>query len=125
MSWPSGRHECEASSRVKTSRPIEARRHQMAVARRGGRSNVAGCRQHSDRGSQFGSRRIWRRWGGQRACRVDGQGRHCRRQCGDGVALRPVAEERHRQTRLGRLAPVEFEMIQSLRRLPPPEFSCQ
>ena len=63
MSWPSGRHECEASSRVKTSRPIEARRHQMAVARRGGRSNVAGCRQHSDRGSQFGSRRIWRRWG--------------------------------------------------------------
>ena len=32
---------------------------------------------------------------------------------------------RHRQTRLGRLAPVEFEMIQSLRRLPPPEFSCQ
>ena len=42
---------------------------QMAVARRGGKASVAGCRVHSDRGSQFRARRSgstawWDRWAG-------------------------------------------------------------
>ena len=113
---------------------------QMAVARRGGKNTVAGCRVHSDRGSQFRSRRFVEtiRVNGMRGSmgRVGAAGDNAamesffsllqknvlnrRRWAGyDQLRLAIVTwiertyHRRRRQARLGRLTPVEFEMIQS------------
>ncbi|GAB37551.1 putative transposase [Gordonia sputi NBRC 100414] len=113
---------------------------QMAVARRGGRSNVAGCRVHSDRGSQFRSRRY------VETIRVNGLVGSMGRvgAAGDNAAMESffallqknvlnrrrwtsfeqlrlaivtwierTYHRRRRQARLGRLTPIEFEMVQS------------
>lgn len=113
---------------------------QMAVARRGGKASVAGCRVHSDRGSQFRARRFLE------TIRVNGlvgsMGRvgaggdnaamesffallqknvlnRRRWACFEQLRLAIVTwiertyHRRRRQARLGRLTPVEFEMVQS------------
>jgi hypothetical protein len=64
-----------------------------AVARR---ENVAGCVLHSDRGSQFRSRKFVRALDRHRMAGSIGRGRGSRRQRGDGVLLQPAAEERPR-----------------------------
>lgn len=114
---------------------------QMAVARRGGKTNVAGCRVHSDRGSQFRSRCF------VETIRANGLVGSMGRvgAAGDNAAMESffsllqknvlnrrrwttreqlrlaivtwierTYHRRRRQARLGRLTPVEFEMIQSL-----------
>ena len=96
---------------------------------------------HSDRGSQFRSKAFVRTLEAQRTHRIDGSGRRLRRQRRHGVVLLPAAEERawtanagrrreelriaivtwiertyHRRRRqrvLGRLTPVEFEILET------------
>jgi hypothetical protein len=68
-----------------------------AVTRRG---NVAGCVLHTDRGSQFRSRKFVGAL--NRRHMVGSMGRRCSgRQRSYGVLLQPAAEERPRQTLLG------------------------
>ena len=113
---------------------------QMAVARRGGKANVQGCRVHSDRGSQFRARRYLE------ALRANGLVGSMGRvgAAGDNAAMESffallqknvlnrrrwtsfeqlrlaivtwiegTYHRRRRQARLGRLTPVEFEMVKS------------
>lgn len=113
---------------------------QMAVARRGGKANVAGCRVHSDRGSQFRSRRFLDtiRANGLVGSmgRVGAAGDNAamesffallqknvlnrrRWACFEQLRLAIVTwiertyHRRRCQARLGWLTPVEFEMVQS------------
>lgn len=112
----------------------------MSVARRGGRSNVTGCRVHSDRGSQFRSRRF------VEAIRANGLIGSMGRvgAAGDNAAMESffallqknvlnrrrwrsfdqlrlaivtwiegTYHRRRRQARLGRLTPIEYELVQS------------
>ena len=108
---------------------------EMAVARRG---DVAGCILHSDRGSQFRSRKVAPRPGPPRHGRLHGPSRLRRRQRRHGIVLRPPAKNvldrhrwttrdelriaivtwiertyhrRRRQAALGRLTPIEYETI--------------
>ena len=118
---------------------------QMAVARRGGMANVRGCCVHSDRGSQFGSRRFLE------TLRVHGLVGSMGRvgAAGDNAAMESffallqknvlnrrrwssfdqlrlaivtwierTYHRRRRQARLGKLTPVEFEMVQSTQTAP-------
>lgn len=113
---------------------------EMAVARRGGPATVAGCRLHSDRGSQFRSRRF------VETIRVNGLAGSMGRvgAAGDNAAMESffallqknvlnrrrwtsfqqlrlaivtwierTYHRRRRQARLGRLTPIEFELVQS------------
>lgn len=115
---------------------------QMAVARRGGQANVAGCRVHSDRGSQFRSRRFVETirasglvgWMGRVGAAGDNAAMESffallqknvlnRRRWAPFEQLRLAIvtwieqtyhhRRRRRQAGLGQLTPVEFEMIQS------------
>ncbi len=114
---------------------------QMALARRGGKAEVQGCRVHSDRGSQFRARRF------VETLRVNGLVGSMDRvgAAGDNAAMESffallqknvlnrrrwdsfdqlrlaivswierTYHRRRRQARLGRLTPVEFEMVQSV-----------
>jgi transposase InsO family protein len=107
-----------------------------AVARRG---DVAGCILHSDRGSQFRSRKLQRALTAHGMVGSMGQVGSCRRQRRDGVVLRALQKNvldrrrwatrdelrlaivtwiertyhrRRRQAALGRLTPIEFETIE-------------
>ena len=84
-------------SRMKSRLAVNAL--ENAVARRG---DVAGCVVHSDRGSQFRSRKFLRALTRHRMVgRLDGQSRVLRRQSRDGIILRSAPEERPRPPVLG------------------------
>ena len=114
---------------------------QMALSRRGGKAGVQGCRVHSDRGSQFRARRFVEtlRVNGLVGStgRVGAAGDNAamesffallqknvlkRRRWWSFAQLRlPIVSwiertyhRRRRQARLGKLTPVEFEMVQSV-----------
>ncbi|GAA2500947.1 hypothetical protein GCM10009858_44070 [Terrabacter carboxydivorans] len=123
-------------SRVKSSLAVAAMGN--AVSRRhADGADVAGCVLHTDRGSQFRSRRLVPA-PPPRHGRLDGARRRGRGPCGYGVVLRAAADERlelsqvatrdelriaivtwvertydgrRRQPRLGRLTPVEYGLI--------------
>ena len=76
-------------SRMKASPAVRAL--QNAVAMRG---DVAGCVAHSDRGSQFGSRKFRRALTRHRMVGCHGQSRLLRGQRRDGILLLAPAEER-------------------------------
>ena len=78
-------------SRMKSSLAVNALHN--AVARRG---DVAGCVLHTDRGSQFRSRKFVRALEPAPHDRVDGPSRRRRRQRRHGIVLRPAAEQRPR-----------------------------
>lgn len=113
----------------------------MAVARRGGKGNVKGCRVHSDRGSQFRARRFVETIRANDLVgsmgRVSAAGDNAAMESFLSLLQKNVLNRRHwasfeqlrlaivtwiertyhrrrRQARLGRLTPAEFEMIQSL-----------
>ncbi|WP_372450990.1 DDE-type integrase/transposase/recombinase [Actinoplanes flavus] len=86
-------------SRMKSRLAVTALRN--AVARRG---EVAGCVLHTDRGSQFRSRRLVHEPAPSRHDRVDGPRRHRRRQRRHGIVLRSPAANANRP-RQGRAPP--------------------
>jgi transposase InsO family protein len=119
-------------SRVKASLAVSALRNAVAL-----RAPAAGLIVHSDRGSQVQEVRPGPQ--NPQATRLDGPGRSLRRQRRHGVLLRAAPKEhpgpatldsrhelrlaivswietryhrRRRQSRLGKLTPIEFEMIQ-------------
>ena len=87
---------------LEPDRRLRARRPHDRAARRSARCARAIARRqpdgtvvvHSDRGGQFRSRAFRADAQGERADRVDGPRRGCRRQRGDGVVLLAAAEER-------------------------------